>query len=143
MRRACFEDIGGYDESLAVGFGDVDLCLRAVEKGWRVIQSGGSVLIHHESRTRGTSTTDPHPEDSARFTTRWKTRLEGGDPYFHPWFSEVSTAWLYREPLPLRDRPVPRLWHRPLSSPQPGRQRPTVPSRAQPARQASDLLTPA
>ncbi len=111
MRRDCFKAIGGFDESLAVGFGDIDLCLRAGELGWRVLQSGGSVLIHHESKTRGSDTTDPHPEDSALFVSRWKAWMAQGDPFFHPLFSEVSTAWLYRAPLPVTLLPRPRLWH--------------------------------
>jgi GT2 family glycosyltransferase len=110
MRRACFDAINGFDEQLAVGFGDIDLCLRAVDKGWRVLQSGGSVLVHHESKTRGTSNTDPHPEDSARYVARWKATMTRGDPYFHPLFSELSTMWLYRQPLPVQLTPAARLW---------------------------------
>ena len=109
MRRECFDAIDGFDEQLAVGFGDIDLCLRAVQKGWRVLQSGGSVLVHHESKTRGTSATDPHPEDSALFVARWRTTMDRGDPYFHPAFSEVSTMWLYRNPLPVSSLPGVRV----------------------------------
>lgn len=117
IRRECFDAIGGFDEQLAVGFGDVDLCLRAVEKGWRVLQSGASVLIHHESKTRGTSSTDPHPEDSARYVARWKAYMDRGDPYFHPLFSEVSTTWLYRTPMPFQEAPAPRIWRSDAASP--------------------------
>jgi hypothetical protein len=116
MRSECFEDIGGYDERLAVGFGDIDLCLRAGAKGWRVLQSGGSVLVHHESKTRGTSVTDPHPEDSALFVGRWKGFMAQGDPFFHPLHSETSTMWLYRNPVPVVANPTPRVraaWQQP------------------------------
>jgi GT2 family glycosyltransferase len=118
IRSDCFMAIGGYDEDLVVGFGDIDLCLRAGALGWGVVQSGGSVLIHHESRTRGTSTTDPHPADSALYVARWKNWMEHGDPYFHPLFSEASTAWLYRSPLPVTLLPQARVW--------PGPARPTI-----------------
>ena len=33
MRKEAFDAIHGYDEALAVGFGDVDLCLRTLEQG--------------------------------------------------------------------------------------------------------------
>ena len=37
VRRSVFEAVGGFDESLAVAFNDVDLCLRIREAGWRVV----------------------------------------------------------------------------------------------------------
>ena len=35
LRRSVFEEVGGLDEALAVSFGDVDLCLRVSELGYR------------------------------------------------------------------------------------------------------------
>jgi GT2 family glycosyltransferase len=133
IRRECFDAIDGFDEKLAVGFGDIDMCLRAVEKGWRVLQSGASVLIHHESKSRGTSTTDPHPEDSALYVSRWKAFMDRGDPYFHPLFSEVSTMWLYRTPLPFIEAPMPRVWRGQALSAEPLRPKPEARPSPQPA----------
>lgn len=104
MRRECFDEIQGFDETLAVGFGDVDLCLRAGERGWRVLYCPTATLLHHESFTRGKSIGhDPHPEDSAKFATRWKKWLAEGDPYFNPGYSLVHTNWQVKTPL---DTPV-------------------------------------
>jgi len=101
MRRDAFEAIEGYDETLAVGFGDVDLCLRTLEQGWRILYCPHATLLHHESLTRGKAEGyDPHPEDSARFLQRWQAWLDKGDPYFHPAYEPRHTCWLLRTPLP-------------------------------------------
>ncbi len=101
IRKDAFMAVGGFDEALAVGFGDVDLCLRVGQQGCRVLYCPHAELLHHESFTRGKATgVDPHPEDSALFQTRWAGFLRNGDPYFHPGLNQNSTAWQIRNPLP-------------------------------------------
>ncbi|MGZ5072685.1 MAG: glycosyltransferase [Usitatibacter sp.] len=100
IRKDAFDAVGGFDESIAVGFGDVDLCLRVLQRGYRIVYCPFATLIHHESYTRGTSTRDPHPEDSAIFRLKWAALLEAGDPYHHPALSLTSSNWALRSPLP-------------------------------------------
>jgi GT2 family glycosyltransferase/glycosyltransferase involved in cell wall biosynthesis len=99
IRRDAFEEISGFDEAIAVGFGDVDLCLRAGQAGYRVVMCPYAELVHHESYTRGISTRDPHPEDSALFRFKWKKLLEAGDPFYSPALSLTSTSWAIKLPL--------------------------------------------
>lgn len=100
MRKDAFDAIGGYDEKLAVGFGDVDLCLRTLQQGWRIIYCPQATLIHHESISRGKAEGyDPHPEDSTLFAQRWRQFLDDGDPYFNPAFCLTHTCWLVDMPL--------------------------------------------
>ena len=100
MRRDAFEQVEGFDEKLAVGFGDVDLCLRTREAGYRVIFCSQAVLIHHESYSRGKSGgDDPHPEDSLLFVTRWRKFIQESDPYFNPNLSLASTHWDFVKPI--------------------------------------------
>ncbi len=113
VRRDAFDNIGGFDEHLAVGFGDVDLCLRIVNAGYRCIYAPDSTLIHHESFTRGKNVSDPHPADTAFFRKRWKTLLEKGDPYYNPAYSINSFSWEYSVPLSWRLQPEYRVWVRP------------------------------
>lgn len=102
VRRDVFEAIRGFDEAIAVGYGDVDLCLRAGERGYRVLFCAHAVLLHHESFTRGRSPEDPHPQDSARFTERWQGLFATGDRYFNPNLSPDSPNWQVANPLEFR-----------------------------------------
>jgi len=55
VARAKFVEVGGMDEqSFAVDFNDVDLCLRLAARGWHTVYCASATLIHHESRSRGT-----------------------------------------------------------------------------------------
>ncbi len=101
MRKDAFLKVGGYDEKLAVGFGDVDLCLRVRSAGYRVLLCPNAVLVHDESYTRGKSKTDPHPVDSAFFLARWRNFIDSGDPFYNPNLFTNSTAWEFNSPLPV------------------------------------------
>ena len=112
MRKDAFVAIQGYDEKLAVGFGDVDLCLRTSQAGYRVIQCPHAALLHHESYTRGkTSGGDPHPLDSAFFLNRWRRFIEIGDPYFNPNLSIHGTRWDILKPMRFFPRVKRRVFH--------------------------------
>ncbi len=54
-RRAVFEEVGGFDERLDIGFNDTDLCLRIRERGYKVLYDGDLIVKHHESATRNTA----------------------------------------------------------------------------------------
>ena len=84
-----FHQVGGFDETLAVGFNDTDLCLRIGYAGFKVVNCADAVLIHHESASRGKSHSggDPHPEDSALFRQRHRAIIENGDAFFSPLLS--------------------------------------------------------
>ena len=53
LRKAIFDDLGGFDENLPSNFNDVDFCLRLRERGWQIIWTPYADLIHHESASRG------------------------------------------------------------------------------------------
>ncbi len=93
VRSNVFRQLAGFDESIAVGYGDVDLCLRAGQLGYRTLFCAHAMLLHHESFTRGCSAVDPHPEDTARFVEKWRSVFETGDPYFNPNLSAKSPNW--------------------------------------------------
>jgi GT2 family glycosyltransferase/glycosyltransferase involved in cell wall biosynthesis len=119
VRRDVFAAIGGFDEAIAVGYGDVDLCLRAGQRGYRTLFCAHAALLHHESYTRGRMPEDPHPEDSARFLEKWRQAFAAGDPYFNPNLSSHSPNWRVAEPLEfkldvhrrvfVRGQPLPHL----------------------------------
>ena len=87
VRRKVFEEIGGFDETLAVAFNDVDLCLRLQAAGYRNLYTPYAELYHHESASRGYEDT---PEKMQRFQreadilrARWMPVLMS-DPYYNP-----------------------------------------------------------
>ncbi len=99
VSREAFAEVSGFDEEIAVGFGDVDLCLRVGERGLRVVLCPEAELVHHESYTRGTSPHDPHPRDTEYFQLKWRELMKAGDPYYSPGLSLTSTTWAVERPI--------------------------------------------
>ena len=91
IERAKFEAIGGFDENLKVEFNDIDLCLRAGERGWSTIWTSESTLIHLHSATRGAPMRPSKLfyDDHEYFRKRWIHRIRD-DRYFHPALSLFS-----------------------------------------------------
>ncbi len=52
-RRDVFDRVGGFDEQLTVAFNDIDLCLKIVEAGYRIVNLPHVQLYHFESKSRG------------------------------------------------------------------------------------------
>lgn len=59
-----FELVNGFDETLAVAFNDVDLCIRIYQLGRNNVWAHNAELYHYESKSRGEEDT---PEKRARF----------------------------------------------------------------------------
>ena len=53
VRRDVFENVGGFDEQLAVVLNDVDLCLKVRESGYLVVFDPQAKLHHSEHASRG------------------------------------------------------------------------------------------
>jgi len=80
-RRRVFEEVGGFDPSLDVAFNDVDLCLKMLAAGYRVVWTPFAVLYHYESSTRRKA----HPVENTRyFLKKWGDLIRRGDPYYNP-----------------------------------------------------------
>jgi GT2 family glycosyltransferase len=107
ISRGCLEAVGRFDEKeLAVAYNDVDFCLRAVAKGFRVVWTPFATLIHHESASRGS---DETPANRVRFRQeqdvlrrRHRTDILE-DRAFNPWFSRDRS-----EPLPILRKSLPK-----------------------------------
>lgn len=85
VKRNIFDQVGGFDETYRVGFGDTDFCLRVQEKGYTNLFTPYATLYHHESATRGQSVeSDPHLEDTRRFMSGWQKIIREGDPFYNP-----------------------------------------------------------
>ncbi|MGB3404540.1 MAG: glycosyltransferase family 2 protein [Microcoleaceae cyanobacterium] len=51
-RREVFENIGGFDEELAIAYNDIDFCLKIRKLGYQNIFLPHVTLYHHESKSR-------------------------------------------------------------------------------------------
>ena len=81
-RREVLAEVGAWDEAFRIDFGDIDLCLRAIGAGRRVVVEPRARLLHHTHLTQGEQ---PHDEDDARrFVDRWSAVYADGDPWRHP-----------------------------------------------------------
>lgn len=87
MRKSVFEEIGGFDENLAVAFNDVVLCLDALARGYRNLFVATPLMIHHESKTRGFDDTPAKVaafREEARYARGKHPGLFARDPYYSP-----------------------------------------------------------
>jgi GT2 family glycosyltransferase len=85
-----FEEVGGFNEDYQLVFSDIDLCLRITKRGYRVVYTPFSRLIHHESITRGRYIPTG---DLIKAYKDFFHHLSEGDPYYNPNLS-------YRETIP-------------------------------------------
>ena len=88
-----FNHVNGFDdECLPVELNDIDLCLRLSTAGWRSLMCPESILIHHQSATRGFALRpfQRYGLERAYFRNVWWTTIRD-DPFFHPALSLFSS----------------------------------------------------
>ncbi|WP_407742805.1 glycosyltransferase [Hyalangium sp.] len=82
LRREFFEELRGFDERFIVCGSDVDLGLRTVARGLRVVYTPHAKLYHHESASRRL---DSLPEgDFWESFVSYRPYLRSGDPFYNP-----------------------------------------------------------
>ena len=109
VRKTLFEKVGGFDETLAVAFNDVDLCYKIYEEGYYNVVRNDLFLFHHESLSRGK---DGESEEKQLRLLREKDYLYekhqdlyGKDPFYHPYLTtdmletEYTPAFRYQVDL--------------------------------------------
>jgi O-antigen biosynthesis protein len=87
-RRDVFEQVGGFTESLAVAYNDIDFCLKLRNIGLYNVYVPHAVLYHYESKSRGLDEADPVKRDRmlkerAYLHQTWATWIEA-DPGYNP-----------------------------------------------------------
>lgn len=88
IRKDVLDEISGLDESFAVAFNDIDLCMRIRQKGYLIVFTPYAEMYHYESKSRGL---EDSPEKIKRFNNeinkfqnKWAKELKQGDPYYNP-----------------------------------------------------------
>jgi GT2 family glycosyltransferase len=77
--KAKFQAVGALDaDGLPIAFNDVDFCLKLQAGGWRNVYVPHAVLVHHESKSRGSDFSAERIEryraELAVLQERWGTR---------------------------------------------------------------------
>jgi glycosyltransferase involved in cell wall biosynthesis len=81
IRRNLFEALQGFDSQFQNGFEDVDLCLRAGARGYRIVYTPRSEIIHHVSSSE--SRFDREISNFHKFKQKWAHRLIPGETAYH------------------------------------------------------------
>ncbi len=84
VKRKVYDEVGGFNEKLAVAMNDVDLCLKIRERGHLIVYTPYAVLYHMESPSRGPDTNSKRFEGELKLMKElWGGKLES-DPYYNP-----------------------------------------------------------
>lgn len=86
VKRSVFEEVGGMEEALTVAFNDVDLGLKMVTAGYRIVFDPFVELYHYESKSRGINDEkqERHAKEVAYMQEKWADFLAAGDPCYNP-----------------------------------------------------------
>ena len=89
VRRAVFEQLGGFNEALSLVFNDVELGQRLLRAGQRIVYTPEARLIHYEGRSRARYIP---PENIRLGAELLAERVASGDPYYSPNLS-LAVHW--------------------------------------------------
>ena len=100
VSKKAFEDVGGFDEGLAVDYNDIDFCLRLIEAGYQNILIPHVELYHHESLTRGHPLANRkvykrYKKEVDLYKRRWKKYIDD-DPYYNVNLTRITTHFEVR-----------------------------------------------
>ena len=96
LRKSVFNEVGGFDEDLAVAYNDVDLCLKIRKAGYLNVINPFADAYHYESISRGKDTSEDNKDRFQRevelMKKKWGEVLAEPDPFyninmsrFRPW----------------------------------------------------------
>ena len=90
--------VDGFDESFAVGYNDVDLCLRVRAADYLIVWTPYAELYHYESISRGADESADkrkrYEGEVERFQKRWMNQLMAGDPYYNRNLTSIGESGL-------------------------------------------------
>jgi GT2 family glycosyltransferase len=112
MRKSLYFELGGMDDHVfQVGYNDMDLCLKAHEKGYMNLCLSSVHAVHYESASRKKSPNPlKHQQDRRErraFYTQYAHLLKHFDPTFSRGFNMITdlgdpSPFLWRSPLKRR-----------------------------------------
>lgn len=94
VKTSKFNEIGGFEENLAVAYNDIDLCFKLIEKGYYNVIRNDAVLYHHESLSRGDDNMDKAKfkrlmDEQNKLYDR-HPQFKGCDPFYNENLSQID-----------------------------------------------------
>jgi O-antigen biosynthesis protein len=80
VRKAVFEQVGGFDEGLSADYNDLDFCLKVRNAGYRIVWTPWAELYHGDPQP---AVGEKNSSEAARLKERWGKILTN-DPYYNP-----------------------------------------------------------
>lgn len=93
VRKDLFMKVGGFDEKLALAYNDVDLCLKLLKDGYRIVYNPNSLLYHHEMGTRKVG---EYEGETDYLLSKWDF-LINKDPYYNINLTKRSNSFLIKD----------------------------------------------
>jgi len=88
VEKGKFNQVGGFDENLPVAYNDISLCFSLLEAGFYNVNCNSSVIIHHESLSRGIDHQDLAKRirllSDRHYLLRKHPRFAYVDPFYSP-----------------------------------------------------------
>jgi len=81
VKKSLFWDVGGFNEHYSIIYQDVDLCLKFISRGYRIIVNPRVVITHYECSTRDKYGYDFI--DRNLLLDQWSEIIENGDKYYN------------------------------------------------------------
>ena len=108
LSREKFDEVGGFDEKLAVNYNDVDLCMKLAEHGYYNVVRNDAVLIHHESISRGNPMYDEEKMQALKKELKKLYKVhpayEANDPFYSPNLSQTAVDFSYCAAAQIADK---------------------------------------
>lgn len=97
VSRDKFMEVNGFNEEMAVGFNDIDLCYKLFEKGYYNLIRNDAVLFHHESISRGEDHNNKKKHKrllkEQHLLNMSHPAIIAGDPFYSPLLTQTNTDY--------------------------------------------------
>jgi len=107
IRKRTFQQLGGFDGRFT-SYDDVDLCLKALEKGYRNVYTPHAVLYHYETATRRGQIRAVEEYRSLMYLReKHPNIMKNGDPYYN---RNLDPEGTYTLKVTAKPEDIPRLY---------------------------------
>lgn len=98
IRKTLYEQLGGFNETFAMKYYDVDFCIRVRQAGYAIIFTPYAELYYYQGKVRNLEYKEQkqYQKEMDIFKEYWKEELKRGDPYYNPNFNQEEANFMLR-----------------------------------------------